>query len=362
MKIVIFAGGTGRRLWPISRKKSPKQFEPIIGPKSTVRLAVERFLGPYSAEDIFLSTNQAYLDILREQLPEIPVENFIGEPVRRDLAAAVGLAMVHVRYKSSPDEPVAIIWGDNYMTERSIFLGLMGAAEGIISSGQAEIVYLGETPRYANSNLGWIGLGTEQGTENGVPFYEYESWVYRPDLDTCRQMFDSGRYVWNTGYFVTRTGYILNAYERLQPEMWSRLRRIEKSINQTIYEDTLNEEYGLMEVASFDDAIVQHINADDAVVLHGTSGWSDPGTLYALKEAINPDEKANVEMGLVRSIDTNDSLLYNYEEGKLLAAVGLEGMVVVNTDDAILVVHKDDIRLVKELVNELTDSDLEDYS
>jgi mannose-1-phosphate guanylyltransferase len=362
MKILIFAGGTGRRLWPISRKKSPKQFEPIIGPKSTVQLAVERFLGTYSVQDILISTNEAYLGLLREQLPDIPEKNFIGEPVRRDLAAAVGLGLAHVRRHWGSEEPVAIIWGDNYMTRPMDFLGMMKSAEGILKEGVAKIVYIGETPRFANNNLGWIGLGSRLGDMEELPFYAYESWVYRPELDHCKQMFESGSYVWNTGYFVTQAGFILTAYERLMPAMWDRLSRIEQAIDQDQYTEVLNHEYPEMEVISFDDAIVQHIDAGDAVVLHGETGWSDPGTLYALKEAINPDEQANVEMGLVKTIQTNDSLLYNYEDGKLLTAVGLEGMIVVNTDDAILVVHKDDIRLVKALVDQLAAGELEDYS
>jgi mannose-1-phosphate guanylyltransferase len=248
------------------------------------------------------------------------------------------------------------------MTKQSEFLNLLKSAESILLSDLAEMVYLGETPRYANSNLGWIELGSELGRKLGTSYYAYESWVYRPDLDKCRKMFESGKYVWNTGYFVTKPGYILSAYEHLEPEIWTRLKRIDEAIDKANYNEILSREYPLMEVASFDDAIVQHIAANDAVVLHGNTGWSDPGTLYALKEAINPSEEANVEMGLVRTVRTSDSLLYNYEKDKLLAAVGLEGMVVVNTDDAILVVHKDDIRLVKELVNELSDSNLEDYS
>ncbi len=115
-------------------------------------------------------------------------------------------------------------------------------------------------------------------------------------------------------------------------------------------------------MASFDDAIVKHIDRKDAVVLHGNTGWSDPGTLYALKEAVNPRQESNVEKGLVKSLNSRDSLLYNYEPGKLLTAVGLDGMVVVNTEDAILVVHKDDISLVKELVDDLSTSELEKYS
>lgn len=362
MKIVIFAGGTGRRLWPISRKKSPKQFEPIVGPKSTVQLAVERFLGTYSVEDILISTNESYLGILRQQLPDIPEQNFIGEPVRRDLAAAVGLSLLHVRHNWGPDEPVAIIWGDNYMTKPTEFLVMMGAAESILQSKSAKMVYLGETPRFANSNLGWIELGAKVDHELNTPVFAYKSWVYRPDLERCQRMFASGGYIWNTGYFVTKAGFILSAYERLMPEMWKRLRRIESAIDQPDYDKVLHQEYPQMEVISFDDAIVQHLRAQDALVLHGDTGWSDPGTLYALKEAIDTSQEVNVERGLVKALKSRDSLLYNYEDGKLLAAVGLDGMIVVNTDDAILVVHKDNIRLVKELVNQLAAGDLEDYS
>lgn len=362
MKIVIFAGGTGRRLWPISRKKSPKQFEPIVGPKSTVQLAVERFLGAYSVEDILISTNEAYLDILRKQLPDIPEKNFIGEPVRRDLAAAVGLSLVHVGHHWGPDEPVAIIWGDNYMTRPKEFLVMMKAAESILDSKSAKMVYLGETPRYANSNLGWIELGAEVGQAIDTPVFAYKSWVYRPELERCQRMFASGSYIWNTGYFVTKAGFILSAYERLMPEMWEGLQKIESAIDRADYSEILHQEYPQMEVISFDDAIVQHLSSQDALVLHGDTGWSDPGTLYALKEAIDASEEANVEKGLVKTLNSKDSLLYNYEDGKLLAAVGLDGMIVVNTDDAILVVHKDDIRLVKELVNQLAAGDLEEYS
>ncbi|VAW40967.1 Mannose-1-phosphate guanylyltransferase (GDP), partial [hydrothermal vent metagenome] len=121
MKIIIFAGGSGRRLWPISRQKSPKQFEPIIGDKSTLRLAVDRVADTYGSENIFISTNERYVDIIREQLPELPIANVIGEPTRRDLAAAVGLALAHLAHATPADtldeEPVAILWGDNYMDQ-----------------------------------------------------------------------------------------------------------------------------------------------------------------------------------------------------------------------------------------------------
>jgi mannose-1-phosphate guanylyltransferase len=214
MKIVIFAGGTGRRLWPLSRKQSPKQFEPIIGERSTVQLAVDRVRDEYGAANIYISTNESYQDIIRSQLPELPPENVIGEPTRRDLAAAVGLAMTHLQQSGDPDEPVAILWGDNYMTEVPTFLQVLGAAEKLLSEDKAGIIFVGETPRFANNNLGWIGLGETVGAVNGRDYFAFNSWVYRPPLDECERMFNEGGYVWNTGYFVTTLGYISQLVRR----------------------------------------------------------------------------------------------------------------------------------------------------
>ena len=362
MKFVVFAGGTGRRLWPISRQSSPKQFEPIIRGKSTVQLALQRLLEGFGIDDIFVSTNQSYIDILKKQLPYLPRRNFIGEPVRRDLAAAVGLSVVHLDQIYDRSERFAIVWGDNYMTNTGVFLDMLGAADKIIASDKAKIVFIGETPRFANNNLGWIGVDGELGKQDKQSYFAFSSWDYRPPIDRCQEMYASGNYVWNTGYFVSSLGFIIESYQKFQPEMWASLNVIAGSINQSTYEKVLAEVYPTIEVASFDDAIVKYIANDQAVVLHGDTGWSDPGTLYALKESINPDKQANVKRGLVRANRTKDSLLYNYEEGKLLAAVGLDGMIVVNTEDALLVVHKDQIALVKELVNELVGSELEKYS
>jgi mannose-1-phosphate guanylyltransferase len=363
MKIVIFAGGTGRRLWPISRKKTPKQFEPILGQRSTVQLAVERVLATYGAENIFVSTNESYLEIIRDQLPALPPQNVIGEPERRDLAPAVGLAMAHLaRAAEDPGEPVAILWGDNYMSDVPTFLSLLAAGEELIRQERAEIVFVGETPRFANENLGWIGLGEEKGEVGGVPYFSFESFVYRPPLEQAREIYSGQRHVWNTGYFVTTLGFVRKLYALHQPALAADLGVIEAAIGSEDYEDVLHETYPRLERISFDDAILTHIAPEQAVTLHGEMGWSDPGTLYALKEALATDDGATVTEGLVLAPDTRDSLLFNYEGDKLMAVIGLDGIVVVNTEDAILVVHKDMIPRVKELVNSLEGTELEKFS
>lgn len=363
MKIVIFAGGTGRRLWPISRKQTPKQFEPIIGERSTVQLAVDRVLEPYGADNIYVSTNERYMEIIREQLPTLPLQNVIGEPERRDLAPAVGLALAHLTHAAAaPDEPLAILWGDNYMSDVRAFRQLLAAGEALIEEKRAEIVFIGETPRFANENLGWIGLGEQLGEAAGRPYFAFDSFVYRPPLTRAREMLAGQRHVWNTGYFVTTVGFVRELYARRQPEMSAGLARIEAAIGSDQYEPTLREVYPRLTKISFDDAILTHVAPEQAVSLHGEMGWSDPGTLYALKEALAGDEDETVTQGLVRAPDTRDSLLFNYESDKLMAVIGLDGIVVVNTEDAILVVHKDMIPRVKEFVNSLEGTELENFS
>ncbi len=371
MKIVIFAGGSGRRLWPISRKKSPKQFEPIIGAKSTLQLAVDRVLPQYGAENIFISTNERYVEMVREQLPALPPQNIIGEPTRRDLAAAVGLAIAHLSKATDGDslggsleeEEIAILWGDNYMDQVDAFRGVLGAAETLLQNKQANILFIGETPRFANSQLGWLELGEKMGVmENKRPFYRFNSLTYRPPQAQCEQMFAAQTHVWNTGYFVTTLGFVRGLYQQQQPAMWTQLSAIEAAIGSDGYTDALHSIYPELEVMSFDDAILQFVDPSDALVLHDHMGWSDPGTLYALKEAINPDPEANVTKGQVVVEESRDTLVYNYEDKKLVVVAGLDGIIVVNTDDAIVVVHKDHIGTVKAIVDGLEGTALESYS
>lgn len=361
MRIVIFAGGSGRRLWPISRQSSPKQFEPIVGEASTLQLAVARVAPQYGYDNIYVATNERYEAIIRRQLPALPADNIIFEPTRRDLGPAVGLAMAHLA-KIDEREPVAILWSDNYIENVAAFVELLQTAETLVAQGTANILFIGETPRFANENLGWISLGDFAGQIGDTPYYGFNSLTYRPSLEKCREMFAEGSHVWNTGFFVTTPEYVRRLYAHHSPEMWQLLCQIEQSIGQPAYAATLAQIYPLLPTVSFDDAILTHLAPGEALVLHSEMGWSDPGTLYALKEAIDPNPTANVTKGLVIDTASEDCLIYNYEPGKLVVAVGLEGMIVVNTDDAILVVHKDHIPELKNIINGLQDTDLESYS
>lgn len=348
MNIVIFAGGAGTRLWPLSRKNSPKQFTILKDGQSTLQMAFDR-VKDFGAEHIFVATNVDYQAIVKEQLPEVDSNHIMTEPARRDLAAAVGLALFRLK-AAGKQGTVAMLWADHFMDKPDNFRTALKKGEQLIADNPEQIIFLGEKARFANHNLGWIKLG-KQISEDA---FAYSTWKYRPEVDECREMFESHDWVWNTGYFVFDLDFVIGLYRTHQPELSEKLEKMATD------EALVTREYQNLPATSFDQAIVEKINPEQGVVLKVNLGWSDPGTLYALKEALNPGA-LNHTLGTVLAQDTSDSLLYNEEAEKVVVAIGLEGMVVVNTKDALLVCHKDQVPEIKNVLKSLEDKGLSQY-
>ena len=211
MKAIIFAGGTGTRLWPLSRKKSPKQFEKIAGDKSTLQLAVDRISPDFEPKDIYISTNISYRQIIREQLPQIPSTNFLFEPEKKDVGPAIALIM-GILSKRHPNEPVAILWSDHLVKRVNLFKKILKVAGEYVKKNIKKIVFIAHKPRFPSVNLGYIHLGQKINTKNGVDFFKFEGFKYKPDEKTAKKFFDSGKYAWNLGYFVTTPLFIYYAF------------------------------------------------------------------------------------------------------------------------------------------------------
>lgn len=359
-RVVIFAGGVGTRMWPLSRKSTPKQFEKIVGDKSTLQLAIERIQPEIKNENIYISTGEQYKGLVAKQLSEIPTENIIGEPEMRDVAPAVGYLMA-ILAKQDPWGPVAILWSDHLVDNVEAFKSVIATGADYIREHKEVFVFLGQKPRFPNQNLGWIEQGKKIDEKNGFAVNEFVSWHYRPDLESAQEYFKGGKHSWNPGYFLVAPQFALDQYKKHAPEMYKKLMLLQESYGTPGHEQLLKEIYPTLDKISFDDAVLTKTEKDKAVVLTVDLGWSDIGTWEALKEAIQADPTANITQGNVEPFKTKNSVVYNYTN-QLVTTVGLEGMVVVVTPDVVMVAPQEKIPEVKNMLAKFAGTEKEKYT
>jgi mannose-1-phosphate guanylyltransferase len=357
MKVIIFAGGVGTRLWPLSRKNTPKQFEKIVGDKSTLQLAVDRLRPNVKPQDIYISTGKKYEDIVRAHLPQIPSENFIFEPEMRDVGPAVGTALGIVG-KNHPSSPVAIIWSDHFVKKERRFREVLGFAEELVTKNPDSLIFIGQRARFANQNLGWLEFGDEVGEVRGTKIFRFKKLIYRPSLEDAQRFLESGTYSWNPGYFVTTPQFVLSQYEKFAPDIYKGIVEIQNSLGTEDYEKVLEKVYPNFEKISFDNAILEKIDPNHVSVIASDLGWSDVGAWEALKEALQVSTSENVTRGKVLVEDSKDNLIFNYSD-QLTVGIDLDKMIVINTDDVLLICTKDSVPKIKKLVESLTGTEHE---
>lgn len=345
MKIIVFAGGVGTRLWPLSRKNAPKQFGKIVGEQSTLQQAVERLLPEFNASDIYIATGKQHKDVIIEHLPTIPKENFIFEPTMQDVGPAIGLTMSLLEKKYG-DEPVAIIWSDHLVSNEVIFRKILRLAEKQVSNKESDFIFIAQKPRFANQNCGWIELGEKIEEGEGSEVYKFKKLCYRPKPEEAEAFYKNENYVWNLGYFVTTPKYLMSLYKTHMPEMHEKLLKVQET------PDALSEIYPTMEKISFDDAILVKLSPDNFRVIASDLGWSDVGTWDALKEALASNKNENVTLGNVILENSKDTLLFNYNQ-KLCLGIDLDELIVINTEDVLLICPKNSVPKIKKFVENL---------
>ncbi|OIP58243.1 MAG: hypothetical protein COX79_03010 [Candidatus Levybacteria bacterium CG_4_10_14_0_2_um_filter_36_16] len=357
MKAVIFAGGVGTRLWPLSRKHTPKQFEKIVGEKSTLQLAYDRISPIFKDSDIFVSSGDRYGDILKTQLPQLPSENFILEPEMRDVGAAVGLVAA-IFEKISKDDPFIILWSDHLVKNEELFRKILLTANEILEKEKNKIVFIGQKSRLATQNLGWIEFGEKIRSMEGLSLYEFKNLHYRPDLPTAENFHASEKHAWNPGYFGTTPSFLMSLYKKFAPQMYEGLVKIQKAWGTPEYKGILKEVFSAFEKISFDNLILEKINGQDGYVIGADFGWSDIGAWEQLKEALSKNEEENVTRGKVMLTDASDSLVFNYTD-QMVVGIDIKDFLVINTEDVVLVCPKDSVPKIKKLVESLTGTEHE---
>lgn len=351
MKVVIFAGGVGTRLWPLSRKNTPKQFEKIIGDKSTLQLMNDRVEPIVKPEDIYISSGKKYQNIICKQLPKLPKSNVILEPEMRDVGPAVGLVTA-ILAKVAPDEPFIILWSDHLVKNEDKFRNVLQAVESILRKDKEKIVFIGQKSRFPSQNLGWIESGKETNTVDKIPVYEFKSFHYRPNKETAEKYHNSHNHSWNPGYFGTTAGFLFSLYKKFQPEIHKKLKKIQDAWGTKDFEKVLSKTYPTFPKESFDDLIIENLSPKDGCVLSADLGWSDIGAWEALKEALSQESEENVFKGDALAKDTKDTLIFNYTN-QLVVGIDLEGFIIVNTEDVIMICPKDSVPKVKKVVKSL---------
>jgi mannose-1-phosphate guanylyltransferase len=352
MKFVILAGGTGKRLWPLSTLKKPKQFHSFLSDRTLYQEAFDRITAFAKPEDIFIATNQEHVATILEQTPEIPEENVIVEPSCRDTAACMSFATKYLETLFGPEETISIIYADQMIKYNDEFqektiLGHKLAAE------EDKMVIIEVKAKNPNTNYGYVKLGDHTKTENNIEIYELDHFTEKPDLENARKFVQSYKYLWNTGLYIWKIGTFLEYIQKFSPEIHQVLNSIQDFKN-------CPTEYNNFPKISLDYALMEKIDPTNVWIIPADLGWSDIGTWQTLFDELTNDDLENLTEGQVFQIDTEGSILINKQSDKKLTAINMKDTVIVNTPGSILVCPRRECKNIKLLLDQIKDSNKSD--
>ena len=349
------AGGTGTRLWPLSRTNKPKQFQKLVSDQTMLQDTIKRlsFLKP---QDIFVSTNAEYEAAVREQTKgKVLPNHIILEPALRDTAPSIGLAAAYLG-KKYPHEVMAVIYADHLIQKKEEFIKKLKIAERLARE-QNTLNIIEVKAKFPNVNLGYVKIGKMLKEMDGVEIFSFEKFTEKPDLKTAIGFLQSYKYLWNTGLYVWRIETILNKFKKHLPQTWLQLIRIQKAIGTKNEKKVIQSCYPKCDKISIDYGIMEKIDPKEVRIIPAELGWSDVGTWESIFAELVPDAKSNLVKGKHVGIDTQGSLIYGKQD-KLIATIGIQDLVIVETDDALLICDKNRSSEVKKIVEKLQKSKL----
>ncbi len=359
LKIALFCGGSGTRMWPMSRKNLPKQFQPLIENESTFEMMIKRLTKNYPFHDIFPVTTRDNVQWIVKLAPQLPLENIIIEPEMRDTAAAVGLAAA-VLDKKFDNPNVLGLWSDHVVRNEEEFIKAIELANDTATE-MNKFVEIGVRPTFPSVALGYLKVGKMIKKSNGMGIFEFVSQIEKPEYKDAKKFVESWEYLWHIGYSVWSTGQMLKHLEKYFKEGYEPLIKIQKAWGTPEQSSVLNREYVKIPKNSIDYAVNSHLSTEDQVVVSADLGWRDVGTWNELKDEMSQSPMDNIAQGHVINLDLKDCLIYSTKKEKVIAAIGLESLIVVDTEDALLICPKDRTQDVKKIIDELKASKKEEY-
>ncbi|WP_337103797.1 mannose-1-phosphate guanylyltransferase [Paenibacillus sp. YIM B09110] len=353
---LILAGGKGERFWPKSRTNFPKQFLNISGQKSMIQQTVARLERLMSIDQVFIITNEMYAELIRMQIPHLKQENILIEPVGRNTAPCIGLAAIQIERKF-PNSTMIVLPSDHIIKDEDEFLRIIPVAIKVASYND-NIVTLGITPHYPETGYGYLESMGEHEKIDDMDVHRVRRFIEKPTLEDAQRYIQAGRFYWNSGIFVWKTNTVFKNIKRHLPEVHDILSNIQLVLGEPNEKDVIGSEFYKMPEESIDYGIME--KADDIYVIPCRLGWDDVGSWTVLDRINERDKDGNVTIGNTLVIDTKRSIIESNSH-KLIATLGIEDLIIIDTDDVTLICTKDKAQEVKRLLKELRSQQLEEY-
>lgn len=342
---VIMAGGGGTRLWPLSRQQHPKQALSLIEERTLFQASVDRLLPLLPLDRIFVVTAADQVGVLAEQYPQLPIANYIIEPLGRGTASCIGLAAAHLRH-FDPNAVIAVVTADHHVEDLDAFTHYLQVAHAVADQGY--LVTLGVKPGYAATGYGYIRMGQRLGESQECDYYAVAAFTEKPDRERAERFLTEGVYAWNSGMFVWRVDRILEEIERWMPALHDVLSKLDAVWGASDYQTLLGECWPRLEKETIDYGVMER--ADRVAVIPAEMGWTDIGSWASVMEVLGTDRAGNVTMGDVLNIEGERTMTLS-RGGRLVVTIGVSDLIVVDTPDAVLITRRDNSQRVREVVD-----------
>lgn len=358
--VLIMAGGSGSRLYPRSTDRLPKQFQQIIGEKTLIEQAYDRARGVVGDSNIYISSNHKYIDLIKKYLPNIPEENYITEPVKRNTGPAIALA-TSIIYKRDPRAVIVATHSDHLVLNTEEYIRVIKNGVKAVGKNPKYILCIGITPTHPHTGLGYIEKNKKFSTVDGSTIFSTKRFVEKPNLDLAKEYVSSGNFFWNAGYFIWNAKNFLSELKKYDKKLYEGVIKIAKASESRDFIKVLDKEF-----VKFKDIAVDHLimeKTPNLLVLPVDIGWSDIGSWDVVADMVDSTHKdvnGNYFKGTVINIDTHNTTIFSHDDSKIIATVGLDNFIIVTTEKSIVIVPRGRSEEVKKIVIELENREISD--
>ena len=357
MKFILFAGGQGTKLWPLSRESKPKQFQPVVGDKTLFRQNVEPLLKEYNTKDIFVSTKRKYVKYVVEDAPEIPLENIIIEPdMAKNTGPATGFAIVWVAIKY-PNEPFMIVQADCLRKPAAKFIKMTKVASELVKK-EKKLITGGQKALYPDMGIDYLMLGEPVKNKYGVDIFKVKKFIPRMDTyEETEKLISNFRIATHSNHYCWYPDLMLNAYKKYNPKWYRGLMKIKKSLEGKKTSTEIDKIYASFEAGPVEE-VTKHIFNQGYIIMNPFQ-WVDMGTWGVIYEYLASSEQVYTD-GNVLALDTTNSFIKG-NRNKLVATIGMDNLLVIDTDDALFICPKSRAQEVKKVIDKLREKGKSEY-